>query len=91
MTLFVVSTSALNFKVIEIKTNASERRLKITCCAHSAVNGSSGGTSTSADPAVSWLRARQLCHLGSHAPESGDIIGILQRFKDYMCADGGPW
>ena len=31
---------------------------------------------TSADPAVLWLRARQLCHLGGHAPQSGEIIGI---------------
>ena len=27
---------------------------------------------TSADPAVSWLRARQLCHLDGDTPQSGD-------------------
>ena len=42
---------------------------------------------TSADPAVLWLRARQLCHLGSHAPQSGEIVGILQKLKDDMPAD----
>ena len=42
---------------------------------------------TSADPAVLWLRARQLCYLGGHALESGEIIGILQMLKDDMSAD----
>ena len=41
---------------------------------------------TSADPAVLWLKARQLCHLGGHAPESGEIMGILQKLKDDMSA-----
>ena len=36
---------------------------------------------------VLWLKARQLCHLGGHAPESGEIIGILQKLKDSMPAD----
>ena len=40
---------------------------------------------TSADPGVFWLRARQLCYLGGHAPESGEI-GIL-KLKDDMPAD----
>ena len=38
---------------------------------------------TSAELAVLWLRARQLCYLGGHAPQSGKIIGIL-KFKDGM-------
>ena len=42
---------------------------------------------TSADPAVLWLRARQLCYLGGHALESGEIIGVLQKLKDDMSAD----
>ena len=41
---------------------------------------------TSADPAVLWLRARQLCYLGGRALES-EIIGILQKLKDDMSAD----
>ena len=41
---------------------------------------------TSADPAVLWLRARQLCHLCGHAPQSGEIIGVL-KLKDDMPAD----
>ena len=41
---------------------------------------------TSADPAVLWLRARQLCFLGGDAPLSGEIIG-LQKLKDEMPAD----
>ena len=41
---------------------------------------------TSADPAVLWLRARQLCYLGGHAPQSGEIIGVL-KWKDDMPAD----
>ena len=41
---------------------------------------------TSAGPAVLWLRARQLCYLGGHALESGEIIGIL-KLKDDMSAD----
>ena len=42
---------------------------------------------TSAKPAVLWLRARQLCYLGGHAPQSGVIVGILQKLKDDMPAD----
>ena len=42
---------------------------------------------TSADPAVSWLRARQPSCLGGRAPQSGEIIGILQKLKDVMAAD----
>ena len=41
---------------------------------------------TSADPAVLWPRARQLCYLGGHAPQSGEIIGLL-KLKDAMPAD----
>ena len=41
---------------------------------------------TSADPAVLWLRARQLCYLGGQALQSGEIIG-LQTLKDDMPAD----
>ena len=41
---------------------------------------------TSADPAVLWLRARQLCCLGGHAPQSGEIIG-RQKLKDGMPAN----
>ena len=41
---------------------------------------------TSADPAVLWHRARQFCCVGGHAPESGEIIGILQKLKDDMSA-----
>ena len=37
---------------------------------------------TSADPAVLWLRARQLCYLGGHVPQSGEIVGILQKLQD---------
>ena len=42
---------------------------------------------TSADPAVLWLRAPQLCYLGGHALQSGEIIGILQKLKDVMPAE----
>ena len=42
---------------------------------------------TSADPAVLWLRARQLCYLGGHAPQSGEIVGILKKLKDGMPTD----
>ena len=42
---------------------------------------------TSADPAVLWLTERQLCCLNGHAPESGEIIGILMKLKDGMPAD----
>ena len=42
---------------------------------------------TSVDPAVLWFRARQLCYLGGHAPESGEIIGICRSLKDDMSAD----
>ena len=42
---------------------------------------------TSANLAVLKLRARQLCYLGGHAPESGEIIGILQKLKDGMPTD----
>ena len=42
---------------------------------------------TNANPVVLWLRARQLCCLGGHAPESGDITGILQKLKDDVSAD----
>ena len=45
------------------------------------------GIQTSAKPAVLWLRARQLCYLGGHAPQSGVIVGILQKLKDDMPAD----
>ena len=41
---------------------------------------------TSAGPAVLWLRARQLCYLGGHAPESGEMIG-RQTLMDDMAAD----
>ena len=41
---------------------------------------------TSADLAVLWLRARQLCYLGGHAPQSGEIIGH-PKSKDDMLAD----
>ena len=41
---------------------------------------------TSADPAVLWLRARRLCCLGGHAPQSGEIIDHLES-KDDMPAD----
>ena len=41
---------------------------------------------TSADPAVLWLRAGQLCCLGGHAPDGGEIIGILQKLKDQISA-----
>ena len=42
---------------------------------------------TSADQAVLWLRARQLCCLGGHAPQSGEICGLLKKLKDGMPAD----
>ena len=42
---------------------------------------------TSADPAVLWLRARQLCYLGGHAPQSGEVVGILRKLKDDMPTD----
>ena len=42
---------------------------------------------TGADPAVLWLRADQLCYLGGHALQSGEIVGILQKLKDDMPAD----
>ena len=42
---------------------------------------------TSADPAVLWFGARQLCYLGGHAPERGEMIGILQKMKDGTPAD----
>ena len=42
---------------------------------------------TSADPAVLWLRARQLCYLGGHVPQSGEIVGILRKLKDDMPTD----
>ena len=38
------------------------------------------------DPAVLWLRAPQLCYLGGHAPQSGDIVG-LHELQDGMPAD----
>ena len=38
---------------------------------------------TSADPAVLWLRARQLCYLGGHASQSCESIGLL-KLKDDM-------
>ena len=37
---------------------------------------------SSADPAVLWLRARQLCYLGGHVPQSGEVIGILKLKED---------
>ena len=40
----------------------------------------------SADPAVLWLRARQLCYLGGHAPQC-EIIGMLLNLKVGMPAD----
>ena len=40
----------------------------------------------SAGPAVLWLRARQLCYLGDHAPQSGEIIG-LPKLKDDVHTD----
>ena len=40
------------------------------------------GASALNDKGVSWLRARQLCFLGRHLLESGEIIGILKKFKD---------
>ena len=39
------------------------------------------------DPSVLWLRARQCCNLGGHAPESGDISGILKKLKDELFGD----
>ena len=42
---------------------------------------------TSADPAVLWLRARQLCYLDGHVPQSGEIVGILRKLKDDMPTD----
>ena len=42
---------------------------------------------TSAEPAVLWLRARQLCYLGGHALQSGEIVGILKKLKDCMPTD----
>ena len=44
-------------------------------------------TQTNDDPAVLWLRAPQLCHLGGYAPESGEIIVTVQKLKDDMSAD----
>ena len=41
---------------------------------------------TSADPAVLWLRARQLCYLGGYALQSGEIIGILQKLTPLVQA-----
>ena len=41
---------------------------------------------TSTGPAVLWLRARQLCYLGGHAPQSGEIIDPPES-KDGMPAD----
>ena len=42
---------------------------------------------TCADLAVLWLRAPQLCYLGSRTPESGGIIRVLKKLKDDMPAD----
>ena len=42
---------------------------------------------TSAHPAVLWLRARQLHYLGGHAPQTGEIVGILKKLKDGMPTD----
>ena len=39
---------------------------------------------TSADRAVLWFRPRQL---GAHAPQSGEIIGVLQKFDGWQLAD----
>ena len=64
----------------EIQTGASERWLRITSCPNEE-------TLTGADPAVLWLRVRQLCFLGGHAHASGEIIGIVQKLKDDISAD----
>ena len=42
---------------------------------------------TWADPAVSWIRARQLCYLGGHVPQSGEIVGIPKKPKDSVPTD----
>ena len=52
----------------------------------SALNVKVMETHTSADPGVLWLRAGQLCHLGGHAPQSGEICGSLKKLKDGMTA-----
>ena len=44
-------------------------------------------TQTHVEPSVLWLRARQLCCLGGHAPVSGEIISILKKFKDRKTDD----
>ena len=58
-----------------------------TLSRYPALNVKEMEVQTSADPAVLWLRARQLCYLGGHAPESGEIIGVLQKLKDDMSTD----
>ena len=40
---------------------------------------------TSAGSAVFWLRARHLCFLDGRAPQSGEIMGLLE-FEDYIPA-----
>ena len=82
--------SALNVKVNEIQTKREERWLRTTSCAESALNVKVMEIETSADPAVLWLRARQLCYLGGHAPQSGEIIEphpSPPKSKDDMPAD----
>ena len=37
---------------------------------------------TSADPAAFFLRARHLCHLDGHAPQSGEIMGLVKLSDD---------
>ena len=43
MTLSEAATSAVNIKVTEIQTNASKRWLRLTSCAHSALDFRSDG------------------------------------------------
>ena len=37
---------------------------------------------TSADPAAFGLRARHLCYLDGHAPQSGEIVGLVELNDD---------
>ena len=50
MTLLKAATSAVNIKVMEIQTNASERWLRITSCADSVLDFRSDGNANKRRP-----------------------------------------
>ena len=62
----------------------------LKCCSHNVISARCSECQRGVkfkQAAFLWLRALQLCYLGGHALESGEIIGTLKMLKDGMPED----